>query len=114
MPATGGKYLKKFRRLRPVLHWRLIVISVALGREHGESHSGRWSRPQPLLELEIHTLHTSYDLSQEAQTSTGQRNVCIRVNQQQSDLRRAVSNWECTELAMRSTSSPATTFHDLP
>ena len=57
--------------------------------------AGKRSTPSNLfLELEIHTLHTSYDLSQEAQTSTGQRNVCIRVNKQQSDLRRAVSNGE--------------------
>ena len=123
MPATGGRYLQMFRRLRPLLHWRLIVISIALVREHGEiAHQvilgdGRGENVhslQPLLELEIHTLHTSYDLSQEAQTSTGQRNVCIRVNKQQSDLRRAVSNGECTELAVKPTSSPATTFHYLP
>ena len=35
-------------------------------------------------------------------------------DQQQSDLRRAVSKCECTELGVRSTNSPATTFHDLP
>ena len=119
MPATGGRYLQKFRRLRPLLHWRLIVISIALVREHGEiAHhvilgDGRGENVHPpfFLKLEIHTLHTSYDLSQEARTSTGQRNMCIRVHKQQSDLRRAVSNWECTELAVKPTSSPATTFH---
>ena len=56
--ASDGKDLKKFRRLRRVLHWRLSVINVALvraGRRNcPPSRSERWSAmcsPRLVLKL---------------------------------------------------------------
>ena len=73
---------------------------------------------QTRLDFDVHTLHVMTPRTclrsvtvEESRTSKGRRNACIRVHQQQSDLRRAVSNWKGSEANQLPNKK---TVHNLP